>query len=74
MSMITGFVLPVAVIFFSELFVGRSSGGHDGAHRGDNGGRSGTCPMMESGEMMGPRGPMGPTQPPTTTAPTTPHP
>ncbi len=77
---VAGIVFVVGAIFFSGLVVGWSSGGHYGWHRGYDGGRDGTCPMMgSSGGMMGPdgmRGPggmMGPQQSPTTT-PTTPHP
>ena len=87
---IAGAVFVVAVIFFSGLVLGWSSGGHDGWHRGYSGGRDGTCPMMGgSGGMMGPGmmgpgmtgpggmgpgGPMGPQQTPATTAPPMPHP
>ena len=76
---IAGAVFVVAVIFFSGLVLGWSSGGHDGWHRGYSG-RDGTCPMMgSSGGMMGPGGmgpggPMGPQQTPATTAPPMPHP
>lgn len=78
-GIIAGVVFVVAVIFFSGLFLGWSSGAHYGWHRGDYGGRNGTCPMMGSGGMMGPggmgpSGTMGPQQSPTTTAPTTPRP
>jgi hypothetical protein len=76
---IAGIVFVVAVIFFSGLVLGWSSGGHDGWHRGYYGGRDGTCSMMAPGGMMGPGGmgpggPMSPHQTPTTTAPTTPRP
>jgi hypothetical protein len=81
---VAGIVFVVGAIFFSGLFLGWSSGGHYGWHRGYYGGRDGTCPMMGPGGMMGlggmmgpggmgPGGPMGPQQSPTTT-PTTPHP
>lgn len=86
---IAGVVFVVAVIFFSGLFLGWSSGAHHGWHRGYDGGREGTWPMMGSGGMMGPGGmggmmgpggmvgpggPMGPQQTPTTSLPATPHP
>ena len=77
---VAGVVFVVAAIFFSGLFLGWSSGGHYGWHRGYYGGRDGTCPMMGPGGtmgpggMMGPGGPMGPQQTPTTTAPPTPRP
>jgi hypothetical protein len=56
---VAGVVFVVAVIFFSGLFLGWSSGAHYGWHRGYYGGRDGTCPMMGPGGMMGP-GMMGP--------------
>ena len=62
---VAGVVFVVAVIFFSGLFLGWSSGAHYGWHRGYYGGHGG-CPMMgEPGEMMGPGGPMGPQHWPT---------
>jgi hypothetical protein len=75
---VAGVVFVVAVIFFSGLLLGWSSGSHYGWHRGYYGGHDGTCPMMESGGMMGPGrtgsgGSVGPQQTPTTT-PITPHP
>ena len=78
-GIIAGVVFVIAVIFFSGLFVGWSTDGHYGWHRGYNGGRDGTCPMMGPGGTMGPGGmgpggPMGPHQSPTTTAPTPPRP
>jgi hypothetical protein len=79
-GIIAGVVFVVAVIFFSGLVLGWSSGGHSGWHHGYFGGRDDTCPMMGHGGMMGPGGmspggmgpggPMGPQHTPTTTAPT----
>lgn len=54
-AIVAGVVFVVAVIFFSGLFLGASSGGHYGWHRGYDGGRNGTCPMMGPGGMMGPQ-------------------
>ena len=82
---VAGVVFVVTVIFFSGLVLGWSSGADHGWHRGYDGGRDGTCPMMGSGGMMGPGGtmgpggmgpggPNGPQQSPTTTTPTTPPP
>lgn len=82
---VAGVVFVVAVIFFSGLFLGWSSGSHYGWHRGYYGGHTGTCPMMGPdgmmgpggmggimgpGGMMGPGGRMGPQQTPTITPPT----
>ena len=62
-------VFVVAVIFFSGVVLGWPPTGRYGWHRGGwfdgTGGRTGTCPMMNSGCMMrpsdmGPMGPMGP--------------
>jgi hypothetical protein len=82
---VAGVVFVVAVVFFSGFFLGRSSDGHHGWHRGYYCGGDGTWPMMGPGGMtgpggmmgpgeMGPGGPMGPQQTPTTSAPTTPRP
>jgi hypothetical protein len=76
---VAGVVFVVAVIFFSGLFLGFSSGIRSGWHHGYDGGRYGGCPMMEPGAMMGPGGmhpggPIGPSQLPTTSVPATPHP
>ncbi len=76
---VAGVVFVVTVIFFSGFFLGRSSDGHHGWHRGYYGGRDCTYPMMGPGGMMGPEGmgpggPMSPQQTPTTSAPTTPRP
>jgi hypothetical protein len=57
---VAGTVFVVAVIFFSGLVLGWSSGGHDGWHRGYYGGHSGGCPMTGPGGMMGPGGMTGP--------------
>ena len=48
---VAGVVFVVAVIFFSGFFLGRSSDGHHGWHRGYYGGRDGTCTMMGPGMM-----------------------
>jgi hypothetical protein len=75
---VAGVVFVVAVIFFSGLFFGWSSGGPYGWRRGYDGGRD--CPMMGTGGMvgpggmMGPGGPMRPQQTPTPQTPTTPRP
>ena len=65
-GIVAGVVFTVAVIFFSGLAVGRSSGGYHGWHRGYQSGQMGPgggCPMMGGG-MMGPGmmggGKMGP--------------
>ena len=84
---VAGTVFVVATIFFWGLLLGWSSGAHYGWHRGDYGGRVGTCPMMGQGGMMGPGGMggmmgpgmmgpgmMNPPQTPTTPIPPTPHP
>ena len=52
---VAGVVFVVAVIFFSGFFLGRSSDGHHGWHRGYYGGRDCTYPMMGPGGMMGGR-------------------
>lgn len=63
-GIVAGVVFIVAVVFFSGLALGRSSGYH-GWHRGYPGpmgagqmgpGQGGGCPMMRSGGMMGPGG------------------
>ena len=72
-AIVAGVVFVVAVIFFSGFFLGWSSDGHHGWHRGYYCGRDGTWPMMGP-EGMGPGGPMSPQQAPTTSAPTTPRP
>lgn len=84
-GIIAGVLFIVALIFFSGLFLGWSSGGHYGRHHdGDRGyyrsqmgpgGQLG-CPMMGPGGLMSPGGMMGPSQQPspTTSAPTTPRP
>jgi hypothetical protein len=81
-----GSVFVVAVIFFSGLILGWSSGSPYGWHHGYYGGHTGSCPMrgpdgmmapdgmMGPGGMIGPGGPMGPRQTVTTTAPLTPRP
>jgi hypothetical protein len=46
---VAGVVFVVAVVFFSGLFLGWSSGAQYGWHRGYYGGRDGTCPMMGPG-------------------------
>lgn len=56
---VAGVVFVVAVIFFTGLFLGWSSGDHYGWRHGYGGGRAGTCPMMQPGGMMGP-GMIGP--------------
>ncbi len=48
-GIIAGVVFVVAVIFFSGFFLGRSSDGHYGWHRGYYGGRDCTYPMMGPG-------------------------
>jgi len=50
-GIIAGVVFVVAVIFFSGFFLGSSSDGHYGWHRGYRGDRDGTCPMMGQGGM-----------------------
>jgi hypothetical protein len=66
-GIIAGVVFVVAVIFFSGLFLGWSSSGQNGWHRGYHGGGSGACPMMAPGGMMGP--PSSTTTPPATPRP-----
>ena len=79
-GIIAGVLFVVAVIFFSGLFLGWSSGGHHGWHRDYDGDRDGCYSgQMGPGGMMGPGqiwpgGPMRPSQSPTTTAPSTPRP
>lgn len=78
-GIVAGTVFVLAVIFFSGLFLGWSSGDHSGWNHDPGGGRAGTCPMMGTGQMMGPgqMSPgvmMGPSQSPTTTAPSSPRP
>ncbi|MGA9361029.1 MAG: hypothetical protein WBW75_24445 [Mycobacterium sp.] len=82
-GIVAGIVFVVAVIFFSGVVLGGSLTGRDGWHHGGwfdgTGGRTGTCPMMDSGYMMrpgdmSPMGPMGPSRSPVTSAPGTPHP
>lgn len=59
-GIVAGVVFTVAVIFFSGLALGRTSGGHHGWQRGYQGGQMtpGGCPMMGGG-MTGPGGGMG---------------
>jgi hypothetical protein len=73
-AIVAGIVFVVAVIFFSGLFLGWSSGIHNGWQRGYYGGRDGYCPMMEQGGMMGPGGLRAPQQTPTVPPPSTPRP
>jgi len=86
---IAGTVFVAAVIFFSGLILGWSSGSPYAWHHGYYGGHTGSCPMMGPDGMMapdgmmgpgammgpmGPGGPMGPRQTAPTTAPPTPRP
>ncbi|MDP7703293.1 MULTISPECIES: hypothetical protein [unclassified Mycobacterium] len=77
-SITAGVVFIVAVIFFSGFFLGRSTSGPYGVHRGYGGETGSTCPMMGSGGgtgpgMMGPGGSMEPRQS-TGPSPSVPHP
>lgn len=59
-GIIAGVVFIVAVIFFSGVFLARSTDGYYWWGQNHNGGHVGSCPMMTSGDMMGPGGHMGP--------------
>lgn len=72
-GIIAGVVFVAAVVFYSGLLLGWSSdgyGGHFGrpANHTVPGGKSGSCPMMGSGDMV-PGGKMGPSPAPPTAAP-----
>ncbi len=54
-GIVAGTVFVVALIFFSGLFLGWSSGGHYGTHDG-GGGRTGPGTHMGPGGTMGPGG------------------
>jgi len=77
---VAGVVFVVAVVFFSGLLLGWSSGRHHDWERGYGGGRGASCPMVGPGGvtwpggMMGPGGMIVPRQTPTTTAPPAPRP
>ena len=65
-GIVAGVLFIVAAIFFSGLFIGRTTGGYYNWHRGydagqmQSGGSMGSCPMKGPGGMMGPDGKMGP--------------
>jgi len=52
-AIVAGVVFVVAVIFFSGLFLGWSSGSHHGWHHSYYGDHDGSCPMMGPGGMVG---------------------
>ena len=65
-GIVAGVLFIVAAIFFSGLFIGKTTGGYYNWHRGYDagqmqpGGSMGSCPMKGHGGMMGPGGKMGP--------------
>lgn len=71
-GIVAGAAVFIAVVFFSGVFLGWSSGSHYGWHRGHDAGMDDSCSMM--GAMMRPGGPIGPQPMPTPTAPSTPRP
>ena len=65
-GIVAGVLFIVAAIFFSGVFIGRTTGGYYNWHRGYDagqmqpGGSMGSCPMMGPGGKKGHRGMMGP--------------
>jgi hypothetical protein len=87
-GIVAGVVFIVAVVFFAGFFIGRSSNGNFGFHRGRDGGMYPGMmypgqvgpygpmgpDMMGPGGTWGPYGPWTPSQPSPTTTPSTPRP